>query len=137
VSLSEARAAREEAKKLLADGQDPAFVKKLAKATKATASANTFEAVAAELLAKKKREGKADRTVVKFEWLMTLARPTIGARPIAEITALEVLTALRVVEARGRHETAKKLRGAIGEVSVSPWQADALRTTRLVRSRAR
>jgi integrase len=116
VSLSEARAAREEAKKLLADGQDPAFVKKLAKATKATASANTFEAVAAELLAKKKREGKADRTVVKFEWLMTLARPTIGARPIAEITALEVLTALRVVEARGRHETAKKLRGAIGEV---------------------
>ena len=47
---------------------------------------------------------------------MTLARPTIGARPIAEITALEVLTALRVIEARGRHETAKKLRGAIGEV---------------------
>ena len=60
VSLSEARAAREEAKKLLADGQDPAFVKKLAKATKATASANTFEAVAAEFL---ERSGaKARRT---------------------------------------------------------------------------
>jgi integrase len=116
MSLSEARAAREEAKRLLAGGQDPAFVKKLAKVTKATASANTFEAVAGELLEKKRREGKADRTVVKFAWLMTLARPTIGARPIAEITALEVLTALRVVEARGRHETAKKLRGAIGEV---------------------
>ena len=116
MSLSEARAAREEAKKLLASGQDPAFVKKLAKAAKATASANTFEGVAGELLEKKRREGKADRTVVKFEWLITLARPAIGARPIAEITALEVLTALRVVEARGRHETAKKLRGAIGEV---------------------
>jgi integrase len=93
-----------------------AFVKKLAKATKATASANTFEALAGELLEKKRREGKAYRTVGKFEWLMTLVRPAIGARPIAEITALEVLTALRVVEARGRHETAKKLRGAIGEV---------------------
>ena len=78
-SQSEARAAREEAKKLLADGQVPAFVKRLAKATKATASANTFEVVAGELLEKKRREGKADRTVGKFEWLMTLARPTIGA----------------------------------------------------------
>ncbi|MFY9834752.1 MAG: Arm DNA-binding domain-containing protein, partial [Methylocystis sp.] len=41
--LREAREAREEAKRLLADGQDPAFVKKVAKAAKATASANTFE----------------------------------------------------------------------------------------------
>jgi hypothetical protein len=57
--LQMAREARKDAKRLLADGQDPAFVKKLAKATKATASANTFEAIAAELLDKKRREGKA------------------------------------------------------------------------------
>jgi hypothetical protein len=41
--LREAREAREEAKRLLADGQDPAFVKKVAKAARTTASANTFE----------------------------------------------------------------------------------------------
>ena len=48
--LREARDARKDAKRLLADGQDPALVKKLAKATKATSSANTFETIAAELL---------------------------------------------------------------------------------------
>jgi integrase len=114
--LRQAREAREEAKRLLSAGQDPAIAKKLAKAAKASASANTFDAIAAELLEKKKREAKADRTLVKLEWFMSLARPAIGARPIVEITALELLAILRPIEARGRLETAKKLRGAIGQV---------------------
>ncbi|WGJ15502.1 Arm DNA-binding domain-containing protein [Methylocapsa sp. D3K7] len=53
------REAREGAKRLLADGTDPSLAKQLAKATKATASSNTFDAIAAELLDKKKRESKA------------------------------------------------------------------------------
>jgi integrase len=114
--LREAREARDEAKKLLAIGQDPSLAKKLAKLSKAAASANSFDAIAAELLEKKRREQKADRTIVKFEWFMSLARPAIGARPIVEITSLEILAVLRPIEARGRLETAKKLRGAIGQV---------------------
>ena len=114
--LQVAREARKDAKRLLADGQDPAFVKKLAKATKATASANTFEAIAAELLDKKRREGKADQTLSKVEWLLSFARAAIGPRPIAEIGAAEVLAVLRGVESRGRHETARRLRATIGEV---------------------
>jgi integrase len=116
IGLREARAAREEAKKLLADGVDPSLAKKLAKGAKVSASANSFAAVAAELLAKKKREGRAPGTLEHWAWLLSLAHPMIGARPIAEITAQEVLAALRVVEARGRHETVRKMRGAIGEV---------------------
>ncbi len=116
VGLKEARAARDEAKKTLAGGQDPLQAKKLAKATRATADANTFDAIAAEIIDKKRREGKADRTLVKFEWFMSLARPALGARPIREITAPEVLAVLRPIEASGRAETAKKLRGAIGQV---------------------
>ncbi len=114
--LREAREAREETKRLLANGQDPSLVKRLAKSAKATASANTFDAIAGELLDKKRREGKADRTIAKFEWFMSLARPAIGARPIVGITAPEILAFLRPIEARGRLETAKKLRGAIGQV---------------------
>ncbi|WGJ15503.1 tyrosine-type recombinase/integrase [Methylocapsa sp. D3K7] len=52
----------------------------------------------------------------KIEWLLSLARPTIGARLIAEITVPEVLGILRAVEARGRHETARRLRATIGQV---------------------
>ena len=114
--LREAREARDDAKRLLADGQDPAIVKKLAKAAKAAANANTFEAIAAELLDKKRREAKAEKTLSKLEWLLSLARPAIGPRPITEITAPEVLAVLRGVESRGAHETAHRLRATIGEV---------------------
>lgn len=116
VGLKEAREARDNAKRLLDDGQDPVVAKRLAKATKAAASANTFNAIASELLDKKRNEGKADRTLDKIEWLLNLARPTIGPRPIGELTAPEVLAVLRVVEARGRRETARRLRATIGQV---------------------
>jgi integrase len=116
VSLREAREAREEAKRQIGEGRDPALAKKLARAARAVASANTFDALAAELLDKKRREAKAERTLAKLEWLLSLARPVIGARPIAEIAAPEILAVLRAVEARGRHETARRLRATIGEV---------------------
>jgi hypothetical protein len=95
--LREARAARDEAKQLLTDGRDPSQAKRLAKAVRAIESANTFDAIADELLAKKRREAKAERTLAKLEWLLSFARPVIGARPIAEITAPEVLSVLRTV----------------------------------------
>lgn len=116
VSLREARSARDDAKQLLADGRDPSLVRKLARVVKATASANSFQAIADELLAKKQREGKAAKTLKKLKWLLGLALPYIGPRPIAEITAPEILSALRVVESRGRHETATRLREVIGGV---------------------
>ena len=47
---------------------------------------------------------------------MSFALPALGSRPISEITAREVLVVLKEVEARGIHETARKLRTAIGDV---------------------
>jgi integrase len=126
--LREAREAREEAKRLLADGRDPSLAKKLAKAAKASASENTFAVVAAELLDKKRREGKAEKTIAKLEWLLGLALPFIGPRCVTEITAPEILAVLRRVEARGRHETATRLREIIGGVfrfAVATGRAEA------------
>jgi integrase len=100
----------------LAIGIDPGQQKKTAALLKANAEANTFDAIADELLEKKRREAKAVRTLGKLKWLLSLARPTIGTRPVTEITAPNVLGILRTVEARGRHETARRLRATIGEV---------------------
>jgi integrase len=116
VGAKQARDEREKAKALLAAGQDPSAVRKLTKASAISAAANTFDAVADELLAKKSREGKAERTSSKIEWLLSLARPDLGPRPIAQITAAEVLRVLKFVEARGKLETAKRLRATIGQV---------------------
>ncbi|WP_350356500.1 tyrosine-type recombinase/integrase [Methylocystis iwaonis] len=127
VGLKEARAKRDEAKRLLADGQDPSVAKKIAKAARAQAVADTFEAIAAELTDKKRRDEKADRTLSKIESLLSLAKPDIGSRPIAEISAPEVLRVLRAVETRGRHETARRLRATIGQVfryAVATGRAD-------------
>jgi integrase len=116
IGLKEARKARDDGKRVLADGGDPSITKRVAKTAKALAIANTFDAIAAELMEKKRREGKADGTLGQIEWLLGLASPAIGPRPVAEITAPEVLAVLRKVEARGRHETARRLRATIGAV---------------------
>ena len=58
VGLKEAREAREAAKHLLTSGQDPVLARKIAKATKASAAANTFDAVAAELFSQEAARGQ-------------------------------------------------------------------------------
>jgi integrase len=116
VPLEIARKRRDEAAGLLRDGVDPATRKRQAKAARAEAHANTFELVADELLAKKKREGVATATAGKIDWLLGLAKADLGPLPIAEISAGEVLRVLRPLEAAGKLETAKRLRAVIGSV---------------------
>jgi hypothetical protein len=65
--LKEAREARDGAKRLLAEGQDPNQAKRQIKAAQIVASANTFAGIAKELLAKKRREGKAETTLGKLD----------------------------------------------------------------------
>ncbi len=120
LSLADARTKRAEAKRLLALGIDPREHANQEKANRiaaeANAKANTFAVLASELLAKKKREGKASNTIGKREWLYGLAGDAFGKRPIADITPPEVLKALQAVEATGRLETARRMRSSIGEV---------------------
>ena len=113
-TLKAARDKREEAKRLLANGIDPSAQRRLDKQIKSTG--NTFKAVAEEVLAKLEKEGRAEVTLTKKRWLLDFAYAAFGDRPIAEITALEVLSVLRRVEARGRYETARRLRSTCGTI---------------------
>ena len=116
VGLREARRQKDEAKAFLAQGIDPSTRNLLIKQEQEAIRANTFESVAAELVAKKKREGKADRTIVKINWLLDFAKAALATRPVREITAPEVLAVLRPIETEGKLETAQRLRAVIGEV---------------------
>ncbi len=113
VTLATARERLMEAKKLLASGRDPAVQAKLDKVIRNLVAGNTFDLIADEYLAKYEREGRAEATVSKARWLIDFARPIIGTRPIAEILPAEVLAVLRRVEARGRLDTAQRLRSTI------------------------
>jgi integrase len=116
VTLANARDKRDTAKKLLASGIDPSVQAKQDKAAQLAASANTFAIVADEFLSKNEMEGKADTTLSKKRWLIGLACADIGNRPIADITASEILVPLRKVEALGNYETARRLRAVIAQV---------------------
>ncbi len=73
VSLKEARARRDEAKRQLSAGLDPSQQKQLARIAKVNEQANTFDVVANEFVAKKRDEGKAAAPVSKTKWLVSIA----------------------------------------------------------------
>jgi integrase len=116
IGLADARKRRDALKRQLADGTDPASAKRAEAAAARAIAGNTFQVIADELVARQRREGRADRTLAKNEWLLDMASPALGRRPISEITAADVLEVLRGVEKRGRHETARRLRATTGSV---------------------
>jgi len=113
VSLADARSLRDEAKKLLAKSLDPSVQRK---ADRHAAKNSTFRAVVEEVIAKQEREGRARATLTKKRWLLDFAYPAFGDRPVAEITARDLLALLREIEGRGKYETAKRLRSTCGMV---------------------
>lgn len=116
IGLADARRERERAKTLLARGLDPAEEAKRAEREAAGSREVTFAVVAAELVEKLRREGKAASTLAKRQWLIEKACAKLGDRPVSEITPPEILTVLRLDEAAGRYETATRLRSTIGQV---------------------
>ena len=116
VSLVDARAKRDDAKRLLAEDIDPSVERKAERRQARIARANTFEAVAKELMEKFEAEGDAPTTLKKKQWLLDFANQEFGKRPIAELKAPEILDALRKIEKRGRHETATRARSTVGAV---------------------
>lgn len=116
VSLAKARQRRDKARELLADGIDPGVAKQEEKQIKATAEANTFEAVARDWL-KKTASDRAKITQDKVTaWLEKDAFPYIGAMPIATIGPRDVLATVRKIEARGAIDTAHRVTQLCGQV---------------------
>ncbi|CUW01954.1 Putative prophage CPS-53 integrase [Serratia grimesii] len=116
ISLAVARQKRDEARRALAQGNDPGAIKKAEKQAKKIAAENTFEAIAREW-----HKAKADRWSLRYrdEIIDTFEKdifPYIGLRPIAEIKPLELLETLKRMEKRGALEKMRKVRQRCGEV---------------------
>lgn len=116
LTLLEARRARDDAKRLLAAGVDPSAAKQAARRATLAATEHSFRVIAEEYAAKLQREGRAEATLKKVHWLLSLAYSALGERPIRTISAGDVLDVLRRIESRGRYETARRLRATISSV---------------------
>ena len=111
VSLKQAREKRNAAKAALADGKDPSREKQRQAMLDRQEAGNTFALIAAEWAHLKKNNGKdswAPATAAKNEWLIEELTPALGNLPIAEILPVEVLNAVRKIEARGKVESARR-----------------------------
>jgi integrase len=116
VPLKDARERRDDARKQVAAGIDPSLQRKAQKATKEFGAANSFEAVAREWFAKHSPNwvaSHADKIIRRFEKDVF---PWLGSRPIARITAPELLAVLRRIESRGALETAHRALQNCGQV---------------------
>jgi len=114
--LSNARTHREEARTLLAEGIDPSVAKKAAKRAAKHAGDTTFEVIAREWLHSLRKKLAPRYSAQILARLEADVFPQIGARPIADIDAPELLEALRKVEKRGALETARRLRQTCGQI---------------------
>jgi integrase len=116
VGLKDARGRRDSARKLLAEGIDPGEHRKTQKSMKEDRGANSFEIVAREWFGKfsqKWADLHAQRVIRLFERDIF---PWIGSKPVADLTAPELLSVARRIEGRGALDTAHRALGTCGQV---------------------
>lgn len=116
VSLKQARLARDEAKKLLNDGLDPVQDKQEQKLKRLELSNNSFEVLAREWVDKMSNhwsEGHTHRVLTSLEKDIF---PSLGHKPVNEITPPILLMALRKIESRGALEVAQRVMQRCGSV---------------------
>ncbi|MGK2724033.1 tyrosine-type recombinase/integrase [Serratia sp. CY68758] len=116
ITLADARARRDDARKLVAEGKNPSEVRKQQKLALQIESENAFEKIAREwhqLKSTKWSSGYASDIIEAFQ---NDIFPYMGARPVGEIKPLELLNVLRKIQNRGALEKMRKVRQRCSEV---------------------
>ncbi len=115
ISLTEARAKRTEARRMVANGIDPMAARKEQQRAKVSEKA-TFEVIAREWHKKFTPTWTTGHARVILSRMQRNLFPFIGERPMKEIKAPELLAVLRRIESRGALETAHRVRTIAGQV---------------------
>lgn len=116
ISLASARAKRDEARTLVAEGKDPSEARKDAKAQAKLEALNTFEAVANEwhALHNKSKSERHQQRVKR--WLDYYLYPSLGQKAISSITAPMVLETTSILQKQNKLETAHRVIQTAGQV---------------------
>ena len=136
-TLSEARAARDAARRQVAHAIDPNYAKRQARIEASLRAENSFAKVAGELIEKRQTEGVSPRTLEKYQWVLKLFSAEFVRRPVAEINPAELLHELKHQERRGKFETAKRMRSFASRVTGPAVTMQSLANKGLTRAEAR
>lgn len=110
VSLAQAREKQAEARKLIASGEDPAIAKLRSKRAAIIAQANSFESIAREWYETNKASWIPRYAAKTLQLLEKDIFPEFGKLPITDVSAPDVLHAVRKVEARGALDVASRVK---------------------------
>jgi len=135
VNLKQARAYRDEARQLVANGTDPAQLRKAEKTTISEAMREQAEAEKIEAMIRAGESLPGSFAAVAQEWaekfladksekyrdkvvrrLKVEVFPHIGRTPIDQVTAPDVLALLQRIESRGIFETTHRIKQNIGQI---------------------
>ena len=116
VGLADARVLRDEARRVLAQGEDPAERRREEKLRRQELARHTFEAVAEEWFARCSPGWAPSYARGVIQRLRAYAFPYLGRRPVAEIEPPEVLAVVRRAERECSPYTARKVLLHIGQV---------------------
>lgn len=116
VSLAEAREGRTKARKRLAEGIDPSAAKRMEKAAKLADGENTFKVIALEWHGTKTDGWSKAHSDTTMERMEKNIFPWLGARPLSDIEAPEILTTLRRIESRGAIDTTHRVKSIMNTV---------------------
>ena len=116
VSLALARDRRDKARSLLVNGIDPSNTKKAKKIAIRAMEENSFEIVAREWFMGRKHNWKENHSSKIITRLEKDIFPWLGTCPVGEITAPELLIAIRRIESRGALETAHRTLSYCGQI---------------------
>lgn len=109
VSLAAARVELAEVKALHKEGKDPVSNRQVNRAANAASSDNTFQIVAAEWFAMKKKEWSDVHYVKSVRAFERDLYPTLGKLPISSLTPAIVATAVLAINKRDVLETATRI----------------------------
>jgi integrase len=116
VSLEQARERRDETRKLRAAGIDPVANRKAKKEAKSDVDTNTFALVAREWIERRKDELSANTYKNLMGRLGRDVLPYIGAKPVASITAMDILDVCRRLEGQNKIDTAHRIRTVCSQI---------------------
>jgi len=116
VSLAQARAARDEARRLLREGVDPSQFRKTTKQTQAREASNTFSALAAEWFEKQRPTWAASTASKRQGLIKNDLNPWLGSTPITDIDTHDLLGVLQRIEDRGAIDTAHNARQVLNQI---------------------
>lgn len=127
LSLADARTKRDDARGLIANDFDPSDIQRAKKVAKHQSQENSFKAIALEWVAKETSKWSESYTHKITRLLTKDIFPTIGNRPISDISSPDLLACLRKIESRGVIETAhraKRISGQIFRYGVATGRAE-------------